>query len=129
MIIFVGRIFQLSLITSQIMVYVLIFFRSHHLHHESFLLEPLQTTYFTSIKSSPVLSPLVFTGPNSSVYTHTNHTLHYVRETEWHLHVRRKNLMHANVVAKKHSRTPPHSPTKVSNCVGLNHFTLSEFTF
>ena len=87
--------------------------RGQHLHRDSFLLEPVQTTYFTNIESSPLLSPLVFTGPNSSVYTYTEHVIHSVRETEWHLHIRRKNRLKHNVHGKKQTRTPPHSPTKV----------------
>ncbi|XP_045175663.2 chromatin-remodeling ATPase INO80-like [Mercenaria mercenaria] len=87
--------------------------KSPRFHHGSFLLEPLQTTYFTNIESSPLLSPLVFTGPSSSVYTHSDHIVHSVRETEWHLHIRRKNLFQHNLHTKKHAaRTPPHSPTK-----------------
>ncbi|KAL4238749.1 putative DNA helicase ino80 [Mactra antiquata] len=89
------------------------FKRSHCLQKDSFLLEPVQTTYFTNIQSSPTLSSLVFTGPQSTIYTHTNHVIHYVRETEWHLNVRRKNLIQRNILSKRHpTRTPPHSPTK-----------------
>ena len=88
-------------------------FRIVHLDNRGFLLEPVQTTYFTQVKSSPLLGPLVFTGVNVSLYTHQDHTIHYIRETEWHRQVRQKHRDLTHIAKKLAAKEPPPSPTKV----------------
>ena len=87
-------------------------FRCEFLHKESFLLEPVQTTYYTNINSSPVLKDLVFTGYNSKISSHVNHVLHYMPETIAHRQTRLKQLQLSHI-RKNFTKSPPHSPTKV----------------
>ncbi|XP_052275442.1 chromatin-remodeling ATPase INO80-like [Dreissena polymorpha] len=89
-----------------------------HLHNTSFLLEPQQTTYFTNVSTSPVLSSVVFTGQKTSVYTHQDHVIRYTPETEWHRHVRQKQRDLAFIAKKLQSKSPPSSPTKAVKSPG-----------
>ena len=56
------------------------------------LLEPLQTTSFPSVKTSCTLQALVFTSPQSSVYSHMDYVLHSMPETTSHRKIRLRQL-------------------------------------
>ncbi|WAR20525.1 INO80-like protein, partial [Mya arenaria] len=90
-----------------------------HLDNKAFLLEPIQTTYFTNVQSSPVLSPLVFTNFNATVYTHQDHTVRYIHETEWHRQVRQRHRDLAYITKKMKTKSPPSSPSKSPKMPGL----------
>lgn len=85
--------------------------RCKYLNNQSFLLEPLQTTYYTNVSSSPVLKDLVFTGYNSKISSHLSHTLHYIPETMPHRQVRLRQLQLSHI-RKSFPKSPSHSPTK-----------------
>ena len=98
-----------TIVLSYVIYVKYIFFRI--LGSRSLLLTPLRTTSVPNLAASPRLASLVFMRHDSAFYTHCNHTLHHVPETQAHRNMRLKNAAKAagKAGSSHHLRSPPHS--------------------
>ena len=77
----------------------------------SLLLTPLRTTSVPNLATSLHLSSLVFLRYDSAFYTHCDHTLHHIPETQAHRNMRLRNASKdaGKAGSSHHLRSPSHS--------------------
>ncbi len=83
-----------------------------HLDHRGLLLQPLRTTYFPNVRSSHVLTALIFTSYKSAMYGHCTHVRHCMPETIAHRKIRYRR--HSGRSGPAPGQSAQRSPTKLS---------------